>query len=203
MPLKLQIVVVCCWIILWKDTSDISLSWNYVFDYSTSRCDGTFFKFGSWNREVNGDRKKFNVFMDEMRKDREEVRKDFQELIKDFQEFRKDFQDVLRRFPSSSTISSSPIILTDIGERISKEIGAKAWAEETAQELIEQIQGKTRYKVQMLSFEYAYSFEPDEELLHKMQEAAFESGIDFRGVQDILGVELRDCLLRLGYLMSA
>ena len=36
-----------------------------------------------------------------------------------------------------------------------------------------------------------------------MQEAAFESGIDFRGVQDILGVELRDCLLRLGDLTSA
>ena len=147
------------------------------------------FKFGSWYGEVNSDRKKFNEFMDEIRKDREEIR--------------RDIQDILSRLPSPSTVSDSPIHLTELGERISKDIGAKVWAEETARELIEQIQGKTRYEVQMLSFEYANSFEPDEELLRKMQEAAFESGIDFRGVQDILGVELRDCLLRMSNLVSA
>ena len=82
------------------------------------------FKLGNWYGEVNSDRTKFNEFMDEMRKNREEIRKDFQKLRKDIQEFRKDFQDVLRRFPSSSTISDSPIHHTEIGERISIDIGA-------------------------------------------------------------------------------
>ena len=58
----------------------------------------------------------------------------------------------------------------------------------------------TPFQIQTLSFDHVKSFEPDETLLYKMQESAFESGIDLEGVKNVLGVELRDCLLRMNKL---
>ena len=140
---------------------------------------GFIFKFGSWYGEVNSDRKRFSKFIEEIR---------------------KDIKDILGRLPPSPTTSASPIQLTELGERISKNIGAKTWAEKIAQKLFEQSQDMTPFQIQTLSFDYVKSFEPDKALLDKMQESAFESGIELEGVQNVLGVELRDYLLRMNNL---
>ena len=134
------------------------------------------FKFGSWYGEVNSDRNKFSNFIEEIR---------------------KDIKEILSRLPPSPTTSSSPIQLTELGKQISENIDAKSWAEKFAQELFEKTQNMTPFQIQTLSFDHVKSFEPDETLLYKMQESAYESGIDFEGVKNVLGVELRDRLLRL------
>ena len=134
------------------------------------------FKFGKWYGEVNSDRERFSKFIEEIR---------------------KDIKDILGRLPPSSTTSASPIQLTELGVRISENIGAKTWAETIAQELIGQTQDMTPFQIQTIAFDHVKSFEPDEALLLKMQESAYESGIDLKGVKNVLGVELRDCLLRM------
>ena len=140
------------------------------------------FKFANWYGEVNSDRKRFDQFMEEVR---------------------IDIKNIFDRLPPSSTTNVSPIRLSEPGERISKDIDAKAWAEEEAQKLIGQSRGMTPYQVQELSFEHAKAFEPDDALLVKMQQSSFETGIDLEGVRRVLGVELRDCLLQLNDLTES
>ena len=71
-----------------------------------------------------------------------------------------------------TTIGANPIQLTELGERISENIGAKEWV---AKELIDQTKGMTPFQVQTLSFEHAKSFEPDGELLAEIQQSAYEA----------------------------
>ncbi len=144
------------------------------------------FKFGSWYGEVNSDRKMFEEFMQEIRKNIDDIR--------------KNINDVLGRLSPPPTISESLICLSELGEQISKNIGAKAWAAEVAQELVGQAKDMDPFQVQMLSFEHAKSFEPDDELLAKIRQSAYEAGIDLEGVGRVLGVELRDNLLQLNNL---
>ena len=134
------------------------------------------FKLGNWYGEVNSDRKRYDQVIEEIR---------------------KDIKDIFRRLPPGPTTNTSPIRLSDIGEQISNDIDAKAWAEEMAQNLIGRAKGMTPYRVQELSFDHANSFEPGNALLEKMQQSSFETGIDLEGVRRVLGVELRDRLLQL------
>ncbi len=134
------------------------------------------YKFGKWQGEVNNDRKSFSEFMIEVR---------------------SDIKEILSRLPAKPISSSSPIRLTELGERISKNIDAKSWAEKTSHEMVDQTQGMDSLKIQEESFGKAQSFEPDENLLQKMRDSAFQEGINLEGVREVLGVELRDCLLRL------
>ena len=132
------------------------------------------YKYGKWQGEVDSDRKRFSKFIEEIR---------------------KDVKDLLGRLPPSPTTSASPIQLTDLGERISKKIDAKAWAKKVANEMVNQTKGMDAFNIQEVSFNKAKSFKPNEQLLHNMREVAFQEGINLDGVRDVLGVELRDRLL--------
>ena len=65
---------------------------------------GIIFKFGKWTGEVNSDRDRFNKFIKEVR---------------------DDIKTILSRIPPSVVVGSSPLRLTELGEKISKEIHAK------------------------------------------------------------------------------
>ena len=134
------------------------------------------YKFGKWRAKVDSDRIRFSNFKEEIRNDN---------------------KNILSRLPCLSTSSASPIRLTDIGERISKNINARSWAEKVANEMVEQTKGFDLLKIQEESFEKAQSFESDEILLQNMRDSAFREGINLDGVREVLGVELRDCLLAL------
>ena len=140
------------------------------------------FKFGSWYGQVNSDRKRFDQFMEEVR---------------------KDIKNIFDRLPPLPTKEASPIRLSEHGERISKDIDAKAWAEKVTHKLIDKTKGMTPFQVQEFSFDHASAFEPDDALLVKMQQSSFETGIDLEGVRRVLGVELRDRLLQLNGLTES
>ena len=72
----------------------------------------TVFKFGNWYGEVNSDWKGFDQFMEGVHQELEEIR--------------KDIKDIFHRLPPVPTTNASPIRLSELGERISEEIGAKA-----------------------------------------------------------------------------
>lgn len=134
------------------------------------------YKFGKWQGEVDNDRNNFKEYMKEVR---------------------SDIKEILSRLPAKPISSSSPIRLTELGERISKKIDAKSWAKNTAQEMIEETEGMDSLKIQEESFNKAKNFEPNETLLQNMRDSAFQEGIDLEGVKDVLGVELRDQLLAI------
>ena len=140
------------------------------------------YNFGVWKGKLDNDRNSFKEFMSEVR---------------------ADIKLILTRLPPTPTTSESPIRLTDLGERISNSIDAKCWARNKAKELVDKTKNMDSFEIQDLSFNYAKELDPDGALLEKMREAAFESGIDLSGVKNVLGVVLRDELLKLNNLQHS
>ena len=132
------------------------------------------YRYGKWQGEADSDRQGFSKFIEEIR---------------------KDIKDILGRLPPSPTTSANPIKLTEIGERMSRDIDAKVWAAKIANEMANQTKDMDSLEIQEESFKKAKNFQPNESLLQKMRDSAFQEGINLDGVRDVLGVGLRDHLL--------
>ena len=99
--------------------------------------------------------------------------------------------------PMPAFSPGSPLQLTEFGERISKEIEAKEWAAKLAPTLIERCQGKIEYEIQEICIEYAKSeLEPSDNEDIKLKGCAFNNGITVETVRQVLGIELRDEMLK-------
>ena len=59
-----------------------------------------------------------------------------------------------------------------------------------------QTKDKDALGIQEIAFQHDRDFDPEAELLEKMRVSAFEGGVGLDGVRDVLGVELRDVLLK-------
>ena len=115
---------------------------------------GIIFKFGKWTGEVNSDRDRFNKFIKEVR---------------------DDIKTILSRIPPSVVVGSSPLRLTELGGKISKEIHAKEWAKEIANDLIESVKNKQPYEIQETCIQYIDDdFDPDDDLNIKLNASAYE-----------------------------
>ena len=138
---------------------------------------GIIFKFGKWTGEVNSDRDRFNKFIKEVR---------------------DDIKTILSRIPPSVVVGSSPLRLTELGEKISKEIHAKEWAKEIANDLIESVKDKQPYEIQETCIQYIDDdFDPDDDLNIKLNASAYENGVPKEQLMKVLAIELRDRLLEL------
>ena len=91
----------------------------------------TFFQAGKWVGNVNSDRTKFEEFMSEIRDDEKKF---------------------VTHLPPNLTSSTSPIKLTELGEKVSKSTNAKEWAIKVAKELFEETEGKDAFEIQEFSF---------------------------------------------------
>lgn len=115
---------------------------------------GIILKFGKWTGEVNSDRDRFNKFIKEVR---------------------DDIKTILSRIPPSVVVGSSPLRLTELGGKISKEIHAKEWAKEIANDLIESVKNKQPYEIQETCIQYIDDdFDPDDDLNIKLNASAYE-----------------------------
>lgn len=61
---------------------------------------------------------------------------------------REDVKKILVAMPKNVLARTSPVRLTDFGKEVSKSVGAAAWAEEKAPDLVDEIKGKNAYEVQ-------------------------------------------------------
>ena len=143
----------------------------------------TFFKAGKWVGHVNSDRAKFKEFMNEIRDDIKAIR--------------EDIKNIFTHLPPNMTSSTSPIKLTELGEKVSKSTNAKEWAIKVAKELFEETEGKDAFEIQEISFDHAQDFDPEETLLKNMRSIAYDSGVKLDKIREVFGVELRDQLLKL------
>ena len=142
------------------------------------------FKFGTWVSDVNADRREFRDFMKEVRAD--------------IREIRSKIESILDRLPPVPARDGSPLRLTDLGERITKTLGGRAWAQETAAVLAERAQGKQPYDIQELCTAYVREeFAPTAELDAQIKACAYESSLKREQVLEVLAIELRDVLLEL------
>ena len=118
------------------------------------------------------------------------------------QEIRDDIKKILRLLPKAVAAGESPLQLTDLGKSISVAIGAKTWAERTAQNLQAHTKGMQPYEIQEFSFSHVKDFTPTAEQEAKIKSCAYENALKQEKVLDVLALELRDRLLELAGLQA-
>ncbi|MYB57711.1 MAG: hypothetical protein F4X51_15090 [Gemmatimonadetes bacterium] len=111
-------------------------------------------------------------------------------------EIRDDIKRIFDRLPSAVISSASPNILTDLGRKVSSEIKAYDWANSqvASEHLTFRVKGKNQYEVQKFAFAYVKECFLPPEFIQAMQTSAYENGISYDEVLDVLGIELRDAL---------
>ena len=117
---------------------------------------------------------------------------------------RGDIKDIFHVLSKAVMAGQSPFELTDLGDNISRCIGAKSWANRVAQELSGQVSGKEPYEISEFSFHYIEEqFTPDREQDVLMRRCAYENAVPRSKVLNVLAVELRDKLLELADTIDA
>ena len=120
------------------------------------------------------------------------------QVAKFMEEIREDIKRIFRKLPDTPISGQSPLRLTELGETISSELHAKEWAEGVAPKLVDKVQRKGAYDIQEFCFSYAerQEFKDDEDLSRMIKQCAFEHALSERQVREVLGLELRDVILR-------
>ena len=134
-------------------------------------------KISLWAGAVNADRETFNNFMLEVR---------------------EDIKLIIDRLDHKVTTWQSPKQLTDMGKEVSRSIGDKAFIEELAQEHHKKLKFKSRYQIQSFCENLImYEYEPDAEVMTRMEDCAFDRGLDMRHIHLVVSVLLRDRIFEL------
>ncbi len=134
---------------------------------------GGLFKAGGWFSNVNSDRKSFKEFMDEIR---------------------GDIKEILLRLPPPTVASSSPLRLTDFGEKISAWMEAGQWAKSVVP-LLEAATDAEPFELDELAGKYVED-QLASEYRNLVAKCAYEFGLEQEGVLRVLRVVLRDELLK-------
>lgn len=138
-----------------------------------------------------------------------EDRKNFKNFIGKFEGNISDIQNKINKIfiklgGEPVAEAKSPLRLTDFGEKIATEIEVHSWADSFKEELLERIEKPDPYEVQMTCFEYAQNSVMDD--LKTLAEgnvweepiktAALRHGIDLDQVLEVVGIVLRDMMLK-------
>ena len=90
--------------------------------------------------------------------------------------------------------AGGPLQLNDLGRKVSAEIQADEWAAEIAPSLAERAAAEPAYKVDALCGHYVEQF-LHQEMRDRVDEAAYEHGIERPGVLAVLRIMLRNRIL--------
>lgn len=110
-------------------------------------------------------------------------------------EVRDDIKQIFLRLPPVPVVGSSPLRLTDFGEKMADFMKAKPWASDLAPSLQAEVAGKRPFEVDEFSRNYVQTSLNDE-LNERVAACAYEFGVDRDAVLRVLQVVLRDELLR-------
>ncbi|MCY3702616.1 MAG: hypothetical protein OXG16_08050 [Rhodospirillales bacterium] len=136
----------------------------------------TLFGIGVWVGSVNHSLSDFKTFLPEIR---------------------NKLDLLLQRLPLQTLATGSPLQLTELGKQISVELGAAEIAARAVPGLLRHAEGKSAYQIQELSFAYfRETYQPDPEMDRRIQDCAFENGINVGQIQEVFAVLLRDELLK-------
>lgn len=137
----------------------------------------TILGIGMWVQRTNTDHRQFSEFM------------------KDVGEKLDEIKTILQRL-APTTETRSPLALTDLGQEISDQIGAAAWARLQAVTVIEKIVGKEPFEIDSFCREYVTSARrSDVDLNRQVQRTAYDRGLGIPDVEVVLAIVLRDRLL--------
>ena len=156
-------------------------------------CIGIIYAIAVWVANVNIDRKNFKEFMVEIKNQMMNVHNQVTNVQNQMNVLVEKFDKVESR---SLIESDSPLQLTELGQKISEEVGAEQWAENEFPALLEKAEGKDPFEIQTMSFNHVGNSDLSEEMLSKMRSSAFENGLELGGIRRVLGIVLRDYILK-------
>lgn len=134
------------------------------------------FRIGKWVGGVNTDRDSFKEFMVEVR---------------------DDIKKILGYVGPSLAKNESPMVLNELGKKVSEAMGIKAWATETAPSLVEKVAGLKEHRIYEFCTEHVEKMELTEEQRDLAKALAYEHGFVAKAVRTAYAIELRDALLAL------
>ena len=134
-----------------------------------------------WKGKVDADRKAFKIFMKEVR---------------------KKLDTLIQAMPPPLVTRLSPVRLTEFGQKISQKIDAAEWAQQAASDMLDdELREKISQdplKVQEESASYVKKLPKLEEPFRtRARTCAYENGIAWEQLLNVLAIELRDALLVL------
>ena len=134
---------------------------------------------GYWVGQINSDRKSFKEFM---------------------REVRDDIKTILNRLPPEPTAKgSSPMHLTDFGERIAKHIDTHGWAEDMAEQVMDGnvLLNLQPFKIEAFCDSYVEEqYEQESTVRDMLDNAIYEFGINKDQAFPVLRIPLREALLK-------
>lgn len=92
--------------------------------------------------------------------------------------------------------SRSPIVLTDLGKKVSDALGAKEWVGRLAPPLADK-SGKLNYEIQDFAFRHMEDVDLNPDELSLVKQVAYDNGLNEYSVRRVLAIELRDKLLAI------
>ena len=132
-------------------------------------------------------------FVDDIRK----------EIREDFRDIRKSIESMLNRLPPATTRPGSPMTLTSLGKEIAQEIQVAQWIPQYVRENLSGLRGENHYEIQKICFHHAQILMENRlskagmgDKVDAMKTSAFQHGISLQQVLDVVGIALRDEVLK-------
>ena len=110
-------------------------------------------------------------------------------------EVRDDIKQIFLRLPPVPVVGSTPLLLTDFGEKMAEFMKAKPWASALAPPLRAEVAGKRAFEVDEFSREFV-QVRAEDDLKERFAACGYEFGVDRDDVLKVLQVLLREELLR-------
>ena len=162
-------------------------------------------KLGRWVGTIDSDLNGIKAILGRMEVGLDELSRTVQALSGRLDELSRTVQALSGRFhrltgaaEGTITATESPLKLNDLGRKLSKEFGGKAWAKAQADSIRDQVVGKQPYDVQ----EFCYGYVTEDKLtgdeLKRAKDIAYGNGTPLWNVLHALAYELRDSLLASG-----
>lgn len=110
----------------------------------------------------------------------------------------KEVKNLLKSLFPSTTLTDSPINLTDLGKDISQELNASRWARSVALSLVHEevpeLKAFSHYEIQKYCFDIVEERAGLTEMGKQVEKSAYKKGLKKQQVLDVLAVELRDAI---------
>ena len=154
-----------------------------------------FAKLVQWKTLLDVDRKSLKSEVDKVRNDWESARETDLKTLMDFmKEIRDDIKGILKSLGPQVATRGSPMTLTTFGESIAASIEAIELAKELSAEQVKSLKGMKDYEVDAFCRKFVSDSLP-ESWKRKVDQCAYERGIDVDAVLTVLHIVLRDTLI--------
>ena len=146
-------------------------------------------RFWYWRGQVDSDRDKFKNFMTEVGRKIDRIQEKTDRIQENVHE--------LMRVTRSVSKPGSPLTLTELGKKVSNCLKSKDIIQNMEPILSDRVHEKQPYEIHDICFDYVQDeLQPSPEMEVAIRSCAYENGVKYDDVLEVMAIELRDRLLQ-------